>query len=130
MVFLYFSGTYFERLFGGKKLLLTYIFGGLVGGIFEIGAESLFPLLQNTQQLVVGASGSIMALFTALAFYSPNTKVNLFGIIPIKIYFIALFFLVQDLIGIGSDDHIAHFAHLGGALSGAIMIWYWKRKVD
>ncbi|NDA98663.1 MAG: rhomboid family intramembrane serine protease, partial [Flavobacteriia bacterium] len=102
MVFLYFSGSYFERLFGGKKLLLTYIFGGLVGGIFEIGAESLFPLLQNTQQLVVGASGSIMALFTALAFYSPNTKINLFGIIPIKIYFIALFFLVQDLIGIGS----------------------------
>ncbi|NDC28639.1 MAG: rhomboid family intramembrane serine protease, partial [Crocinitomicaceae bacterium] len=101
MVFLYFSGSYFERLFGGKKLLLTYIFGGLVGGIFEIGAESLFPLLQNTQQLVVGASGSIMALFTALAFYSPNTKINLFGIIPIKIYFIALFFLVQDLIGIG-----------------------------
>jgi membrane associated rhomboid family serine protease len=122
MVFLYFSGTYFERLFGAKKLLLTYLFGGLVGGIFEIGAESLFPLLQNTQQLVVGASGSIMALFTALAFYSPNTKVNLFGIIPIKIYFIALFFLVQDLIGIGSDDHIAHFAHLGGATFGILSI--------
>ena len=69
MVFLYFSGTFFERLFGGKKLLLTYIFGGIVGGIYEIGAESLFTLLQNTQQLVVGASGSIMALFTALAFY-------------------------------------------------------------
>jgi hypothetical protein len=122
MVFLYFSGSYFERLFGAKKLLLTYLFGGLVGGIFEIGAESLFPLLQNTQQLVVGASGSIMALFTALAFYSPNTKVNLFGIIPIKIYFIALFFLVQDLIGIGSNDHIAHFAHLGGATFGILSI--------
>jgi hypothetical protein len=118
----YFSGTYFERLFGAKKLLLTYIFGGLVGGIFELGAELLFPLLQNTHQLVLGASGSIMALFTALAFYSPNTKVNLFGIIPIKIYFIALFFLVQDLIGIGSDDHVAHFAHLGGATFGILSI--------
>ena len=122
MIFLYFSGAYFEKLFGAKKLLLTYFFGGLFGGIFELAAESLFPLLQNTHQLVVGASGSIMALFTALAFYSPNTKVNLFGIIPIKIYFIALFFLVQDLIGIGSDDHIAHFAHLGGATFGILSI--------
>ena len=122
MVFLYFSGTYFERLFGANKLLLTYLFGGLVGGIFEIGAESLFPLLQNTQQLVVGASGSFMALITALAFYSPNTKVNLFGINHIKIYYIALFFLVKDLIGIGSDDHIAHFAHLGGATFGILSI--------
>ena len=122
MIFLYFSGAYFEKLFGAKKLLLTYFFGGLFGGIFELAAESLFPLLQNTHQLVVGASGSIMALFTALAFYSPNTKVNLFGIIPIKIYFIALFFLVQDLIGLGSDDQIAHFAHIGGATFGILSI--------
>lgn len=122
MLFLYFSGTYFERLFGKNKLLLTYIFGGILGGIFELSAKTMFPSIQASSQLIVGASGSIMALFTALAFHSPNTKINLFGIIPIKIYFIALFFLIQDLIGVGSDDNVAHFAHLGGATFGILSI--------
>lgn len=122
MLFLYFSGTYFEQLFGKRKILLTYIFGGILGGFFEISAKVIFPSIQESSQLIVGASGSVMALFTALAFYSPNTKVHLFGIVPIKIYFIALFFLIQDLIGIGSNDNIAHFAHLGGATFGILSI--------
>ncbi len=122
ILFLYFSGTYFEQLFGKRKMLLTYIFGGVFGGIFEISAKVIFPSIQESSQLIVGASGSVMALFTALAFYSPNTKVHLFGIVPIKIYFIALFFLIQDLIGIGSNDNIAHFAHLGGATFGILSI--------
>ena len=122
MLFLYFSGTYFEQLFGKRKMLLTYIFGGILGGIFEISAKLIFPFINENAQLIIGASGSIMALFTALAFHSPNTKVHLFGIIPIKIYFIALFFLIQDFIGIGSNDNTAHFAHLGGAAFGILSV--------
>jgi hypothetical protein len=63
-----------------------------------------------------------MAIFTALAFYQPNIQVSLFGIFPIRIYFLALFFLFKDLINIGTDDQIAHFAHLGGAIFGLLSI--------
>ena len=122
MLFLYFSGRFFEQYFSRKKLWLTYLFGGIAGGILELLANNLFPALQGTNVVILGASGSIMAIFTALAFYRPNLQVSLFGIFPIRIYFLALFFLFKDLINIGTDDQIAHFAHLGGALFGLLSI--------
>jgi membrane associated rhomboid family serine protease len=123
MLFLHFSGQLFEQIFDRRRLWQTYIFGGIAGGILEISAHYLFPSFQNTDQVVVGASGSIMAIFTALAFHSPNIRVNLFGIFPVKIYLIAIFFLLNDLIGISdSSDNVAHFAHLGGAIFGLISI--------
>lgn len=122
MLFLYFAGQFFESIFNGKRLLYTYIFGGIAGGFLEIISHFIFPSLQESHNIVVGASGSVMAIFTALAFYSPNTTVSLFGVFPIRIYFIAVFFLLKDLIGLGSDDNVAHFAHLGGAIFGLISI--------
>lgn len=122
MLFLYFSGRFFEQYFSRKKLWLTYLFGGIAGGILELLANNLFPALQGTNVVILGASGSIMAIFTALAFYQPNIQVSLFGIFPIRIYFLALFFLFKDLINIGTDDQIAHFAHLGGAIFGLLSI--------
>jgi membrane associated rhomboid family serine protease len=123
MLFLYFSGQLFEQIFDKRRLWQTYIFGGISGGMLEIAAHYLFPSFQNSDQVVVGASGSIMAIFTALAFHSPNIRVNLFGIFPVKIYLIAIFFLLNDLIGIDNpSDNVAHFAHLGGAIFGLISI--------
>ena len=122
MIFLYFAGNMFERFFSGKKLLLVYIFGGFLGGISEILNTTLFSSVYEAHH-VIGASGSVMAIFTALAFYSPNTKVHLFGILPVRLFLLALFFLATDLIGIGKEeDHIAHFAHLGGAFFGFLAV--------
>ena len=122
MIFLYFAGNMFERFFSGKKLLLVYIFGGLLGGVTEILNTTLFSSAYEAHH-VIGASGSVMAIFTALAFYSPNTKVHLFGILPVRLFLLALFFLATDLIGIGKEgDNIAHFAHLGGAFFGFLAV--------
>jgi membrane associated rhomboid family serine protease len=122
MLFLYFSGRMFEQLFDAKRLWYTYLFGGIAGGIFEIMAHTIFPALQNSQIVIVGASGSIMAIFMALAFYRPNLNVMLFGILPVRLIFLALFFLISDLISLGMNDGVAHFAHLGGAIFGALTI--------
>ena len=95
-----------------------YIFGGIIGGLSEVlSATFLFP---ENVHVVLGASGSIMAIFAALAFYSPNTKIYLFGLLPVRLFVLALFFFAKDLIGIGSADGTAHFAHLGGALFGLL----------
>ena len=121
MVFLYFAGKIYEDIFHSKRLLITYIIGGIFGGLAEIIIQSLFfPLKESA--LVVGASGSIMAIFVAVAFHSPNMKVQLFGRFSIRLYFVALFFLIQDIIGIGKNDGIAHFAHLGGAIFGVLSV--------
>ena len=122
MLFLYFSGRMFEQLFDAKRLWYTYLFGGIAGGVLEIVAHAIFPALQNTQIVIVGASGSIMAIFMALAFYRPNLNVMLFGLFPVRLIFLALFFLLSDLISLGMNDGVAHFAHLGGAIFGAISI--------
>jgi membrane associated rhomboid family serine protease len=121
MLFLYFSGTLFEQLFDKSRLIYTYFLGGILGGIFELIAHLIFPTLQFSQgSLIVGASGSIMALFTALSFYRPDIEVRLFNIFPVKLIYLALFFILMDIVTLGIDDGTAHFAHLGGALLG---IW-------
>ncbi len=122
MIFLYFAGKLFEQLFDQRRLLYTYILGGIFGGLLEVIAHGVFPKLQMTSDFVVGASGSIMAIFVAIAFYRPNLKVNLFGILPVRIIILAVLFILSDVLGLGSIDGTAHFAHLGGAILGMISI--------
>jgi len=122
MVFLYFAGKLFEQLFDQKRLLYTYILGGIFGGLLEIIAHIAFQKLQFTNDIVIGASGSVMAVFVAIAFYRPNLKVNMFGVFPVRIIVLAAIFILMDLLNLDKADGTAHFAHLGGAILGFISI--------
>lgn len=122
MLFLYFSGKMFESLFDQKRMWYTYLLGGIAGGILEIVAHLIFPALQNESSVIVGASGSVMAIFSALAFHRPNLMVNLFGVFPIRLIFLAGFFILTDLISLGLDDGTAHFAHIGGVIIGMLSV--------
>lgn len=122
MLFLFFIGRVFEQLFDSKRLYHTYILGGITGGLLEILAHLVFPKLQGDSIAVVGASGSIMALFFAVAFHRPQLTVNLFGILPIRIILLAGIFLLGDFLSLGVNDGTAHFAHIGGALFGILSI--------
>lgn len=87
---------------------------------------------------VVGASGAIYGLLVAFTFMFPNAELALMFIpIPIKAkYFVPIYMLLYDgFFGIfgsslsgGEGDGIAHFAHIGGALCGFLMMWYWKKN--
>lgn len=89
----------------------------------------------NTTSL--GASGAIYGLLTAFAFMFPNAQLGLMFIpIPIKAkYFVPgliavdlfLGFQGNSLFGSGGTG-IAHFAHVGGALCGFLMMWFWKKN--
>lgn len=118
MLFLYFAGQTYERFFGSKRLLHLYILGGLTGNLTEILAHQIFPALQGGSYSIVGASGAIMAIFMALAVAQPQLKVQLFGVFPLRIYMLAIFFFLKDLSSVGTADQIAHFAHIGGAFFG------------
>ena len=122
MLMLFFTGKMFQQFFSAKKLLNIYLLGGLIGGIFEIVARILFPVLKTGNINVVCASGSVMAIFMAIAFYRPQMKVMLFGILPVKLIFLAFGFLAMDLFALNSMDGTAHFAHIGGALIGILYI--------
>ncbi len=86
---------------------------------------------------VVGASGAIYGLLVAFAFMYPNAELALLFIpIPIKAkYFVSAILLLDLFLGLKGDSifgsggtGVAHFAHIGGALIGFIMMWYWKKN--
>jgi membrane associated rhomboid family serine protease len=122
MLFLYFIGKIAEYYLGSKSIIILYFTGGIIGGLFEILAHTLFPNLNLLNSLVVGASGSIMAIFIAISVYKPSTEVNLYGVFKVKIIWLALVYFILDLIKIGTPDGIAHLAHIGGAITGFILL--------
>jgi membrane associated rhomboid family serine protease len=122
MLFLFFISKFFLMYFSNQRLLYTYILGGIMGGLFQIAAYSLFPALQGTQTFVVGASGAVNGIFMAAAFYRPMAIVHLFGMIKVKMIYLAGIFILMDLIQMGGSDNVAHFAHLGGAAFGILSI--------
>ncbi len=122
MLFLYFSGRMFLQFFTSRRLLHLYVVGGIAGGLLEIAAHSVFPGLSGHETVIVGASGSVMSIFMAMAFYKPNLEITLFGGINIRLILIAGIYLLLDVVGLANDDGTAHFAHLGGALIGFLSV--------
>ncbi len=120
MLMLYFVGRMFEQIYDGRRLLYTYILGGLAGGALEIVAHLIFPGMYGLSASVVGASGAVMALFILLGFSQPQMQVSLFGVFPIRLIWLALIYFAFDFIRLGTDDGVAHFAHIGGAIIGMI----------
>jgi membrane associated rhomboid family serine protease len=79
----------------------------------------------------LGASGAISGLMAAFVYLFPNTELMLFLIpVPIKAKFVIPFFLLIDLFGgitYDPNDKVGHFAHLGGALIGFLLVFYWNK---
>lgn len=136
LLWLYWFGKIFLMYFDERKLLSTYLLGGLFGGALYILAYNLFPAFAETAQqgMLLGASASIIAVMIAAAVYVPNLSVNLllissiFG--PIKIIWIALFSLLIYFISITGTNAGGNIAHIGGALWGFIYMSQLKRGRD
>jgi membrane associated rhomboid family serine protease len=86
---------------------------------------------------MLGASGAVYGLLVAFAFMFPNAELALMFIpIPIKAkYFVPAILAIDLFLGFkggsifgGGSTGIAHFAHVGGALTGFLMMWYWKKN--
>ncbi|KRD07379.1 protease [Flavobacterium sp. Root901] len=104
----------------------------------EILTASEFKHFMNAYLgTVVGASGAIYGLLVAFTFMFPNAELGILFIpIPIKAkYFVPIYMLLFDgFFGIfgsslmGIDSGIAHYAHIGGAFFGFMIMWYWKKN--
>ncbi|MCX6184673.1 MAG: rhomboid family intramembrane serine protease [Flavobacterium sp.] len=98
--------------------------------------NTLIKAVQLCQTPAVGASGAIYGLLVAFAFMAPNAELGLMFIpIPIKAkYFVPGLLAVDLYMGVrgesifGGASGIAHFAHIGGALVGFLMVLYWKKN--
>jgi membrane associated rhomboid family serine protease len=101
-------------------------------GILEsVSVERIEALYASFNIPAVGASGAIYGVLVAFGLMYPNAELMLIFLpIPIKAkYFIPLIIVGDLFFGItGTSTGVAHFAHLGGALFGFIMAYYWKKN--
>lgn len=126
MLSLYVFGRLLENVWGHKRFLFFY----LVSGLGAAGVHLLVNYLTHGGNIpVVGASGAIMGLVAAFGYVFPNTEMYMFFVpFPIKAKWLAIGYVVLDLFGgINGGDNIAHFAHLGGALTGFILVLIWNK---
>ena len=101
--------------------------------ILEVVNESdLIDLIRNYNSSMVGASGAIYGILVAFALIFPNSELFiLFLPFPIKAKFLVPILILGDIFfGFSSYSvgPIAHFAHIGGALTGFLIMWYWKKN--
>ncbi|MGA0965790.1 MAG: rhomboid family intramembrane serine protease [Flavobacteriaceae bacterium] len=124
MYLLYFSSRLILNLFPVKTFFNIYFLGVILGGITFLLSFSLFPALQNSAPVMVGASAGVMAVFIFMATYSPEYRVQLF-LFSVKLWYLGLAFVLIDIIQIPSGNAGGHLAHLGGALLG----YYYAKKL-
>jgi membrane associated rhomboid family serine protease len=146
MLVLWMFGRVLENIWGPKRFLLFYILCGLGAAALHLAvqyfrAEQLWEAVQSGNQADVmkyrgalapalGASGAIMGIMAAFAYLFPNTELFLIPIpFPIKAKWLVLGYVAYDLFGgIGVvGDNVAHFAHLGGAITGFIIVFIWNK---
>lgn len=130
MFVLWSFGTVLEHLWGTRPFVVFYLTAGVVASICHCAVSSL--LMGNGEIPALGASGAVSGLLMAYALHFPRHKILLFGIIPVPALAGVLGFVGIDLWGLlaqtqGGGLPIGHGAHLGGALAGALMYFFYFR---
>ena len=132
MISLYLGGRLFIQFLQSRKLISTYILGGLSGAFLYILSYNIFPVFAAGLPfyMALGASASTTAIIIGIASYVPNYEVRMPFIGFVKLKYLALSFVLIDLINITSSNSGGHIAHLGGALYGFLYAMQLKKGKD
>jgi membrane associated rhomboid family serine protease len=146
MFVLWMFGAPLEEVWGSKRFLIFYLICGVGAALVQLGVLGIeMNVLMNKftsgamsqeefiargqvifNQTVVGASGAINGVMAAFAYLFPNAPMFLFFIpISIKAKYVVIGYFLLDLFGginPQSGDNVAHFAHVGGAIVGLILV--------
>lgn len=121
-------GRTLETIWGGKKFLLFYILAGIGAGLTQL----IISFITGFPSATIGASGAVFGILVAFGMLFPNAELFIIPIpVPIKAkWIVALYGLFELFMGISNraGDNIAHFAHLGGLITGFLIVFYWKKN--
>ena len=117
MYLLYFSSRLLLNLFDSKIFLKLYFLGIIIGGLTFILSYNFFPVFQDANPYMVGASAGVMSVFIFMSTYSPNLEIKLI-LFNIKLRYLGIAFVLLDVIQIPYGNSGGHIAHLGGAFFG------------
>lgn len=130
---LYIFGSYVERYIGSQKFFFLYFISGLGALIAHLGVQYYQFANMGVEYFrpVVGASGALMGVVMSFAVLFPNLKLMIIPIpIPIKAKYLAIGYVLFDLYSgvTGAQANVANFAHLGGAITGFIITYFFFKN--
>lgn len=120
MLALWMFGMEMENLWGSKRFLVFYLICGIGGGISNL----IIAPLVSPGVPTLGASGAVFGVLTAFGLLFPERPIYLYFLLPIRAkFFVAGYIILELIYGVsGTASGVAHFAHLGGALVGFLMM--------
>jgi membrane associated rhomboid family serine protease len=121
LLVLYYIGNIFLDFFNRKQFLTYYFLGIISGGIFYMLSYNYLPALKTHETILVGASAGVTSILIGIASYIPQYALRFQFIGNIKLLYIAIVFIVLDIIQIPIGNAGGHLAHLGGALTGYLL---------
>lgn len=156
MLALWMFGSVLENHWGSKRFLQFYIFCGVGAGLLHLGVLyfemkpawdyiKMFPseeqnsVIYDNRILIkglainsstVGASGAIFGCLAAFGYLFPNSPIYLYFLFPIKAkWFVIIYGALELVLAVrnSAGDNVAHFAHLGGAITGIIIVFIWNK---
>jgi len=151
MFALWMFGSLLENYWGPKRFLQFYIICGLGAALLHLGVlyvelspyweqlkafppESQDYITHNPMEAMngatLGASGAIFGCLAAFGYLFPNSLIYVYFMIPMKAkWFVLLYGGLELWLGIrnSAGDNVAHFAHLGGAITGFILVFIWNK---
>lgn len=122
VIFLYYLGNLFLNFFSSKQFINYFVLGTLLGGISF--------LLLNPGGNLVGASAGIMAILVGLATKIPTYELRLNLIGGVKLWILALIYILVSISGLDGLNSGGNIAHLGGALIGFIYTKQLEKGID
>jgi len=126
MFAVYMFGGALEQVVGPRRYLVYYLVCVLTAGLTQLLVTGASGTLYPT----VGASGGVFGLLLAYGIYFPRNKV-FFMLLPVPIparIFVVIYAVLELYLGVtGTQEGVAHFAHLGGLAGGALLLAYWRR---
>jgi membrane associated rhomboid family serine protease len=157
MFALWMFGSILENIWGPKRFLIFYFVCGLgaalcflavqtfqfqhlpgaasVGYLTGLKLDQFYPnspaIFRFLYEPTLGASGAIFGLLVAFGMLFPNSLIYLYFFVPIKAkWFVIGYIAVELWMGFQNNpgDNVAHFAHLGGALFGFLMVRFWNQR--
>jgi membrane associated rhomboid family serine protease len=124
MLWLYWLGQIFLDFLKPRQFHFVYLAGGLAGALFFMLAYHTFPVFKESlaQASIIGSSAAVMAIVVATATLVPDFSIRMLLLGDVKLKYLAVAYVVLDVIGVASSNAGGSFAHLGGAFLGFIYI--------
>lgn len=124
MLMLYWGGVLCLRYLGSRRFGRIYFVSGVAGALLYLLVYNVFPVGRLQVSTLVGASAAVLGVFTAVAAYAPRQEVSFWLVrtFTVQIRYVAMAFVLIDLLSIPASNAGGHIAHLGGIATGWLYV--------